>query len=45
MKNILAMNLEKLFPEHFTDEPEINSPGGIRWTPDLFDVFHETMAL
>jgi hypothetical protein len=23
----------------FTDEPEISSPGGIRWTPDLFDVF------
>ena len=24
----------------FTDEPEIVSPGGVRWTPDLFDVFH-----
>ena len=23
----------------FTDEPQIESPGGIRWTPDLFDVF------
>lgn len=23
----------------FTDEPNISSPGGIRWTPDLFDVF------
>lgn len=23
----------------FTDEPEISSPGGLRWTPDLFDVF------
>ncbi len=23
----------------FTDEPNIESPGGIRWTPDLFDVF------
>lgn len=23
----------------FTDEPEIVSPGGVRWTPDLFDVF------
>lgn len=25
----------------FTDEPEIASPGGIRWTPDLFDVFEK----
>lgn len=25
----------------FTDEPEINSPGGVRWTPDLFDVFQK----
>ncbi len=25
----------------FTDEPEISSPGGIRWTPDIFDVFRE----
>lgn len=23
----------------FTDEPEINTPGGIRWTPDLFKTF------
>ena len=26
-------------PGVFTDEPEIVSSGGIRWTPDLFDVF------
>jgi len=26
-------------PGIFTDEPQISSPGGIRWTPDLFDVF------
>ena len=26
-------------PGVFTDEPEISSPGGIRWTPDLFEVF------
>ncbi len=26
-------------PGTFTDEPQINSPGGIRWTPDLFEVF------
>lgn len=23
----------------FTDEPNVASPGGIRWTPDLFEVF------
>ncbi len=28
-------------PGIFTDEPHINSPGGIRWTPDLFDLFLE----
>ncbi len=31
----------KTIPGVFTDEPEISSPGGIRWTPDLFDVFLE----
>lgn len=25
----------------FTDEPQVASPGGIRWTPDLFDVFEK----
>lgn len=29
-------------PGVFTDEPEISSPGGIRWTPDLFEVFQTT---
>jgi alpha-L-rhamnosidase len=29
----------KTVPGTFTDEPQIESPGGIRWTPDLFDVF------
>ncbi|MBL7111762.1 MAG: hypothetical protein ISS19_07470, partial [Bacteroidales bacterium] len=29
----------KTMPGIFTDEPHLNSPGGIRWTPDLFDVF------
>ena len=29
-------------PGMFTDEPEISSPGGIRWTPDLFEVFQNT---
>ncbi len=28
-------------PGIFTDEPHINTPGGIRWTPDLFEVFLE----
>ncbi|MGD0340183.1 MAG: glycosyl hydrolase [Bacteroidales bacterium] len=31
----------KTVPGVFTDEPQINSPGGIRWTPDLFDVFRK----
>ncbi|MDR1415308.1 MAG: hypothetical protein LBI96_05815 [Odoribacteraceae bacterium] len=25
----------------FTDEPNISSPAGLRWTPDLFDVFQK----
>jgi hypothetical protein len=29
----------KTIPGTFTDEPQIRSSGGIRWTPDLFDVF------
>ena len=29
----------KSVPGWFTDEPHIQPPGGIRWTPDLFDVF------
>ena len=28
-------------PGIFTDEPQISSPGGIRWTIDLFDVFQQ----
>ena len=31
----------KTIPGIFTDEPQISSPGGIRWTPDLFDVFRK----
>ncbi|MCL1821573.1 MAG: hypothetical protein FWG22_01990 [Prolixibacteraceae bacterium] len=31
----------KFVPGWFTDEPHINPPGGIRWTPDLFDIFQE----
>ncbi|MFN8241536.1 MAG: glycosyl hydrolase [Bacteroidales bacterium] len=29
----------KTVPGTFTDEPQISSPGGIRYTPDLFEVF------
>lgn len=29
----------KAMPGWFTDEPNICPPGGIRWTPDLFEVF------
>jgi hypothetical protein len=29
----------KYMPGWFTDEPNIRPSGGIRWTPDLFDVF------
>jgi len=31
----------EVVPGVFTDEPEIVSSGGIRWTPDLFDVFQQ----
>lgn len=31
----------KTVPGIFTDEPEIVSSGGIRWTPDLFEVFEQ----
>src|SRR4030042_5620834 len=31
----------KTIPGIFTDEPQINSSGGIRWTPDLFEVFQQ----
>jgi hypothetical protein len=37
----LGTELGKTIPGIFTDEPHINSPGGIRWTPDLFDVFRK----
>jgi hypothetical protein len=35
----LGTEFGKTVPGTFTDEPQINSPGGIRWTPDLFEVF------
>ena len=28
-------------PGIFTDEPQISSPGGIRWTSDLFEIFQQ----
>ncbi len=31
----------KSMPGIFSDEPHLNSPGGIRWTPDLFEVFYK----
>ncbi|MDR3194356.1 MAG: hypothetical protein LBT76_03570 [Tannerella sp.] len=38
-KRTLGDEFGKTVPGWFTDEPNINPPGGIRWTPDLFDVF------
>jgi hypothetical protein len=35
----LGNEFGKTVPGTFTDEPQIDAPGGIRWTPDLFDVF------
>jgi alpha-L-rhamnosidase len=35
----LGTEFGKTIPGTFTDEPQIDSPGGIRWTPDLFDAF------
>ena len=31
----------KAIPGIFTDEPNIVTSGGLRWTPDLFDVFQQ----
>jgi hypothetical protein len=38
-EKFLGPELGRTIPGTFTDEPQINSPGGIRWTPDLFDIF------
>ena len=38
-KKAFGSEFGKTVPGVFTDEPQIESPGGIRWTPDLFDVF------
>ncbi len=37
----LSNNFGKTIPGVFTDEPEISSPGGLRWTPDLFEIFQK----
>jgi hypothetical protein len=37
----LGEEFGKTIPGTFTDEPQLNSPGGIRFTPDLFRVFQE----
>jgi hypothetical protein len=38
-KRTIGDEFGKTVPGWFTDEPNINPPGGIRWTPDLFEVF------
>jgi hypothetical protein len=37
----LGNEFGKTIPGTFTDEPQISSPGGIRYTPDLFKVFSD----
>ena len=37
----LGAEFGKTIPGTFTDEPQIDSPGGIRWTPDLFEQFRK----
>lgn len=43
-KERFGEHLGNLIPGIFTDEPNINPPGGhtaVRWTPDLYEVFEE----
>ena len=40
-ENTFGAELGQTVPGVFTDEPQINSPGGIRWTPDLFEIFQD----
>ncbi len=40
-EKVIGDEFGKTVPGVFTDEPEIPTSGGIRWTPDLFDVFQE----
>jgi hypothetical protein len=37
----LGAEFGKTIPGTFTDEPQIDAPDGIRWTPDLFERFNE----
>jgi hypothetical protein len=37
----LGAEFGKTIPGTFTDEPQIDAPDGIRWTPDLFEIFLE----
>ena len=41
MKNSIGSEFGITVPGIFTDEPQISSPGGIRWTTDLFEVFQQ----
>jgi len=38
-ERVAGVEFGRTVPGWFTDEPQIQPPGGIRWTPDLFDVF------
>ncbi|MDR0348024.1 MAG: hypothetical protein LBH90_00845 [Tannerella sp.] len=38
-ENTVGDEFGKTVPGVFTDEPNIVTSGGLRWTPDLFDVF------
>jgi hypothetical protein len=40
-ENAIGGEFGKAVPGVFTDEPNIVTSGGLRWTPDLFDVFQK----
>lgn len=40
-EKVIGDEFGKTVPGIFTDEPEIPTSGGIRWTPDLFEVFQD----
>ncbi|MDR1526029.1 MAG: hypothetical protein LBS79_12365 [Tannerella sp.] len=40
-ENAIGNEFGKAVPGVFTDEPNIVTSGGLRWTPDLFDVFRQ----
>ncbi len=37
LKNCFGSSIKGIF----SDEPNISSPGGLRWTPDLFEIFQQ----